>query len=99
MSSQQEEWLDSGYRNGWITKTTCITHVEYTRPVSDGCIYLIELNMTEQPMPSQQYECATCQQLVIVHQERADDNRPACIQCARPMELNPGITKISTPKQ
>lgn len=93
--SSQTEWIETGYRNGWITKTTCITHVEFTRPVSDGCIYLIELNMTEQPMPSQQYECATCQQLVIVHQERSADNHPICIACGKPMTRNDGLTPVN----
>lgn len=95
MKSQLDEWLETGYHNGWITKTTCITHAELTRPASNECVYLIQLNMTEQPMPSQQYECPTCEQRVIVHREISDDNRPACIQCARPMELSPGIATIS----
>jgi hypothetical protein len=94
MSSQQDEWLDSGYRNGYITRAICITHVELTRPANGECQYLIELNMTGQPMPSQQFECATCQQLVIVHREISDDNRPICIACGKPMTRNDGLTSV-----
>lgn len=97
MDSKLDEWLDTGYRNGWITKTTCITHAELTRPANDECQYLIQLNQAErQPMPSQQYECSSCEQRVIVHRERADDNKPICIRCGQTMQLNTGLTHVDT---
>jgi predicted nucleic acid-binding Zn ribbon protein len=46
-------------------------------------------------MPSQQFECATCQQLVIVHREISDDNRPICIACGQPMTRNDGLTHVN----
>jgi formylmethanofuran dehydrogenase subunit E len=96
MKSQLDEWLETGYLNGWITKTTCITHAELTRPANDECVYLIQLNMTEQPMPSQQYECSTCEQRVIVHREISNEQRPICIRCSETMQLNDGLTHVDT---
>lgn len=96
MKSQLDEWLETGYRNGWIAKTTCVTHAELTRPASNDCVYLIQLTKTGAPMPSQQYECATCEQRVIVHREISNDQRPICIRCGQTMERNDGLTHVDT---
>lgn len=93
--SSKNEWIETGYRHGWITRAICTTHVELTRPANNECQYLIQLDMTEQPMPSQQYDCDTCEQRVIVHREISDDNTPICIRCGKQMTRNDGMTHVT----
>lgn len=92
-----DDWIEAGYAMGWIRKTTCVTHQELdTRPASNECQYLMELNMDARTeVPTYLYECNTCEQKTSVTRSVTDSEKaPACIACGKDMGRVYGLAAV-----